>query len=78
MPDADAKIAFGKFHVMRHVVEAIDQVRRREQRESIQWGDRRLTGTKFPLAQESGGIRHGPLGSVRPAPPEHAQGGAQA
>jgi transposase len=32
---------------MRHVVEAMDQVRRRENRVLRQQGDRRLTGTKF-------------------------------
>lgn len=47
VPDADAKIVFDKFHVMRHVIEAMDQVRRREQRELRKCGDRRLTHTKF-------------------------------
>src|SRR5688572_13750805 len=47
VPDGDAKIVFDKFHVMRHVTEAMDQVRRREQRELRARGDRRLTGTKF-------------------------------
>jgi transposase len=47
VPDGDRKIVFDKFHVMRHVTEAMDQVRRREQRVLRQRGDRRLTGTKF-------------------------------
>lgn len=47
VPDGDTKIVFDKFHVMRHVIEAMDQVRRREQRELRRRGDRRLTGTKF-------------------------------
>jgi transposase len=47
VPDGDSKIVFDKFHVMRHVIEAMDQVRRREQRELRARGDRRLTGTKF-------------------------------
>ena len=47
VPDGDLKIVFDKFHVMRHVIEAMDQVRRREQRELRARGDRRLTGTKF-------------------------------
>jgi transposase len=41
------QIVFDKFHVMRHVTEAMDQVRRREQGELRARGDRRLTGTKF-------------------------------
>jgi transposase len=47
VPDGDMKIVFDKFHVMRHVIEAMDQVRRREQRALRKRGDRRLTGTKF-------------------------------
>jgi len=47
VPDGDTKIVFDRFHVMRHVTEAMDQVRRRENRELRQHGDKRLTGTKF-------------------------------
>jgi transposase len=47
VPDGDSKIVFDKFHVMRHVTEAMDQVRRSKQRELRARGDRRLTGTKF-------------------------------
>jgi transposase len=47
VPDGDLKIVFDRFHVMRHVTEAMDQVRRRENRVLRQRGDKRLTGTKF-------------------------------
>ena len=47
VPDGDLKIVFDRFHVMRHVIEAMDQVRRRENRVLRQQGDHRLTGTKF-------------------------------
>ena len=47
VPDGDLKIVFDRFHVMRHVTEAMDQVRRRENRELRQRNDKRLTGTKF-------------------------------
>jgi len=47
VPDADTKIVFDRFHVMGHVLEALDHVRRKEQRILKQGGDRRLTGTKF-------------------------------
>ena len=47
VPDGDLKIVFDRFHVMRHVIEAMDQVRRRENRVLRQRGDHRLTGTKF-------------------------------
>src|SRR6266571_6426647 len=47
VPDGDLKIVFDRFHVMRHVIEAMDRVRRRENRVLRQQGDHRLTGTKF-------------------------------
>jgi transposase len=47
VPAGETTIVFDKFHVMRHVIEAMDQVRRREQRELRGRGDHRLTGTKF-------------------------------
>lgn len=47
VPDADAKIVFDRFHVMRQVLEGVDQVRRREHRDLLRHGDRRLTHTKF-------------------------------
>jgi transposase len=47
VPNADTKIVFDKFHVMRHAAEAMDAVRRREQQELKRRGDRRLTGTKY-------------------------------
>jgi transposase len=47
VPDGDQKIVFDRFHVMRFVTEAMDQVRRRENRALRQGGDKRLTGTKF-------------------------------
>jgi hypothetical protein len=45
--DGDTKFVFDKFHVMRHVVEAMDRVRGREPRALRKRGDRRLTGSKF-------------------------------
>lgn len=47
MPNADQKVVFDKFHVMRHAGEAVDAVRRREQKALRARGDRRLTGTKY-------------------------------
>ncbi len=45
--DADGKIVFDKFHVVKHVHDAVDRVRRTEQRVLKQTNDRRLTGTKY-------------------------------
>ena len=47
IPDADRKIVFDKFHVLQHVGEAVDEVRKQEHRRLSAAGDTRLTGTKY-------------------------------
>jgi transposase len=47
VPQADDKIVFDLFHIMKHMNEAVDRTRRREQRELKTVGDDRLTGTKY-------------------------------
>ena len=47
IPDADRKIVFDRFHVMKYLNEAVDMVRRRENRALRAQGDDRLTGTKY-------------------------------
>jgi transposase len=47
VPKADEKIVFDPFHIMKHMNEAVDRTRRREQRELKEVGDDRLTGTKY-------------------------------
>jgi transposase len=47
VPQADDKIVFELFHIMKHMTEAVDRTRRREQRELKAVGDERLTGTKY-------------------------------
>lgn len=44
---ADDKIVFDKFHIAQHLGEAVDQVRRKEQRELKVHGDERLKGTRY-------------------------------
>lgn len=44
---AEEKIVFDKFHVAKHLHEAVDRVRRTEHRGLQQTGDGRLTGTKY-------------------------------
>jgi transposase len=46
VPDAAAKIVFDKYHAVRTVTEAVDQVRRQEHKTLQAQDDRRLTGTK--------------------------------
>jgi len=47
VPDADSKIAFDKFHVAKHLGDAVDKVRRAENKERTAEGDRSLVGTKW-------------------------------
>jgi transposase len=46
VPDGDIKIVFDRFHIMMHINEAVDRVRRRENRALVETGDDRLKGTK--------------------------------
>lgn len=46
VPLASEKIVFDKFHIMKHMNEALDEVRREEHRELTERDDDRLKGTK--------------------------------
>ena len=47
VPEAERKIVYDKFHVAKHLGEAVDLVRRRENRELRAEGDDRLVKTKY-------------------------------
>jgi transposase len=47
LPDAQSKIVFDKFHVAKHLGEAVNQVRRHEQKTLRAAGDDRLTGRRY-------------------------------
>lgn len=47
LPLAAQKIVFDCFHVLKHMNEAVDKVRRREHRELMAQGDETLKGTKY-------------------------------
>jgi len=47
VPDADGKIVFDKFHVAQHLGDAVDQVRRGENKILRAAGDDRLAGTRY-------------------------------
>jgi len=47
VPDAEKKIVFDRFHVMRHVLKAVDEVRKSEHRELLERGEQILKGTKY-------------------------------
>jgi transposase len=45
--DADKKIVFDKFHVAQHLGQAVDEVRRKENKALRAQGDDRLKGTRY-------------------------------
>lgn len=47
VPDAEDKIVYDKFHVAKHLGEAVDRVRRAEHKQLRAEGDDRLTGTRY-------------------------------
>lgn len=47
VPNAESKIVFDKFHVVKHINEGVDQIRRAEHKELKAAGDKRLTGTRY-------------------------------
>jgi transposase len=47
LPKAEEKLVFDKFHIAKHLGEAVDRVRRREHRVLKAEGDERLKGTKY-------------------------------
>lgn len=47
LSEAEKKIVFDKFHIAKHLGEAVDKVRRREHKALKAEGDERLTGTKY-------------------------------
>lgn len=47
LPEAQSKIVFDKFHIAKHLSEAVDVVRRRENKQLRGAGDDRLAGTRY-------------------------------
>lgn len=47
VPEADQKIVFDRFHIMGHVGQALDKVRRREHKVLLSQGDDTLSKTKY-------------------------------
>lgn len=47
VPEADKKIVFDRFHVMKHVLDAVDKVRKEEHRKLCELGEETLKGTKY-------------------------------
>ena len=55
LPGADAKIVFDKFHVVQHLGNAVDLVRRKEHRALMAGGDPILKGTKYRWLESAKG-----------------------
>src|SRR5207245_11051637 len=47
VPEANGKIVFDKFHVAQHLGDAVDKVRRKENKTLKAAGDDRLAGTRY-------------------------------
>jgi transposase len=47
VPQAEQKMVFDRFHIMRHVLEAVDRVRKHEHRELLEDGDTTLVKSKY-------------------------------
>jgi transposase len=47
VPEAGSKIVFDRFHIMNHMVKAVDAVRKQEHRQLSAAGDNTLKGTKY-------------------------------
>ncbi len=47
VPGAERKIVFDRFHVMKHVLAAVDEVRKSEHRELSECGEQTLKGTRY-------------------------------
>jgi len=47
LPSAEDKIVFDKFHIAKHLGDAVDRVRKQEQRAALAEGDPILKGTKY-------------------------------
>jgi transposase len=76
LPGAAAKIVYDKFHVAKHLGEAVDKVRRGENRALREAGDERLKGTRYQWLRhpdnmedsqwrEFGVLRHSKLKTAR-------------
>ncbi len=59
VPRAEDKIAFDKFHVVKHFTDAVDKVRRAEHRELMADGDDTLKGSKYAWLTRPANMSHG-------------------
>jgi transposase len=65
LPDADRKIVFDKFHIAKPQGEAVDLVRRRENKQLKAAGDDRLTGTRYDWLRHPARMNRTTVSSLR-------------
>jgi len=58
VPDPDEKIVYDRFHVVKHLNEAVDKVRRQEHKALSAEGDERLKGTKYDWLRNRENLVH--------------------
>ena len=58
VPGADDKLVFDRFHLMRHVLDAVDKVRKQEHKALLQAGDTTLTKSKYLWLRRVSASRH--------------------
>lgn len=56
LPQAESKIVFDKFHIAKHLGEALDRVRRKEHKQLRLEGDERLKGTRYAWLRHPAGM----------------------
>lgn len=61
VPDAERKIAFDRFHVAKHLGDAVDKVRKSENRALIASGDMSLKGTKYMWLRRLANVKRADL-----------------
>ena len=50
LSDAEEKIVFDRYHLMRYLTSAVDTVRKQENRALVTGGDKSLASSKYPVA----------------------------
>jgi transposase len=66
LPVADSKIVFDKFHIAQHLGEAVDEVRRKENKDLYRIGDKQLKGTRFKWLKNPKNMTEKEKNSFRP------------
>ena len=75
IPDAQHKIVYDKYHVVAHLCDAVDKVRRHENKELRKQGDDRLVGTKYDWLRNRDNFQEDDVADFSSAPPQQPEDG---